>query len=1563
MAKQPGLTSFGKNMNILSNPNFQPEGTTRFNLNVVNESDMGDVLLLSPEKSNFLVTRISEGYNFLHDVNIGSGKLAIFSCDNYGNSEIGIFDEFAQTYEPVINDSDSQPKEKLNLSTEYPIDSTFKLRRGCERNVYFTDYNSPPREVNLDKPELYKNLAGRVIASKFRLQRLVEKVPSFTSISVLDYGGSLKSGSYNVGIHYVDANFNSTEFVVTSDIIIIYNDDSTKNFVDIKGSIALVQEEDFLNFPVTTKAIEVILNNLDTNFPYYRLALIEASTGSGRISSIQTTDLISTEKKDYVLTGLNSKNKVAEADILQVTDVIEKARHIEQVDNTLILGDIQGSQINFCELQKYASKVKADLVVKKVLLNSMEDPNNPKDPTVSFGGAGYMPGEIYPFGLVFVFEGNIESPVLHIPGKPPEISISSVFSPEDRTYGMSNDNACTSTLYLESNDCLNFWGKDSEGVNLTQRRVRHHRFPLRSQVGIHLVTEEGTNSIETKFFYLNFKAVGTVEKPVICEEGDVGCVPLVRPMFYARVVYTVEGEQFSVVISVNPTEISNPVSISLKSQRHLSDDFTIVGIYEDPNDGNDEVQITTGATSPKGLVYTTEAEELVADQDTKLYSGNIFGIKFSGIELPPESLTGKKCLGYYIVRGERTDAEKTILDSAVLTPMVKNSKYIAQGLLTPEFVGFQTEIDKDNYGLINLEHKFNKKGVKGFTEIIHEGNYIISKIRRSKLRFIDVQDGSGYDLEGHDKAEKDEDGFDIAIAVRDTEVYYSPLLTPRIYQKPQVEDLFYLDALESRDIEQGAKTIYNIAGDNKTGVIRFTPNAFQRTGLIINYPYLVFKRANLNPYSNFRSLEYFKEGNNILTAETTSVFSGDTYISPLRYTNTVFWENRIAQRKGKSGLWKKILGGLVILTGVLLAVFSGGLSLGLIGIGAGLIVAGSGALMLSSGVKKDNWSKTYMEEYEKGLRETALDSFVKKEFRTRDGKSIGPGDDEIQWISDTITDFWFESTVNANLRTGTTTGLPTHLSAPGIRESGNTTIEPVTLIRNTWRVNSDSRYPMSAVEFHATAKLLYFDPDRKDSRAYYGHPLGEYYKVNPDYYRTNKQKIFFGLGIEYDCCSNCREVFTQRFRYSLQSFQEEVVDNFKVFLPNNYKDIPGEYGEITNIFNIGSNLYIHTAEALYLMPRNYQERVTDQVISFIGAGSLFELPPQLILDAQRNSGGTTHKFACVKTPFGFFFVSETERAIYLFNGQNLEKISDQDYKPFFDKNLRIIGDGDENSKELIGLHSYPNNPLDNQGVGYSLGYDPNLKRVLITKIDRNYSTNVNYGFTISYDLKTKGFMSFHSYMPHKYLNTGTTLSCFHKDFPQDIFFFNKKGSHRTFFGTTYPTIIEYVAQANPVNSVVTNSVMINASFFRFNTEDQEYTEVFDTFFDKAILYNSEQCSGELKLSIKSRESEDFFANAVRNANVQEATCERTEGNWHLNEFRDKRVNYSEPMFIKKLSKLQANYFIDKRINPTAIDPNKDWSELGVFRDKYLIVRLIFDKFADKLFVLNLTMSEETPSIK
>jgi hypothetical protein len=58
------------------------------------------------------------------------------------------------------------------------------------------------------------------------------------------------------------------------------------------------------------------------------------------------------------------------------------------------------------------------------------------------------------------------------------------------------------------------------------------------------------------------------------------------------------------------------------------------------------------------------------------------------------------------------------------------------------------------------------------------------------------------------------------------------------------------------------------------------------------------------------------------------------------------------------------------------------------------------------------------------------------------------------------------------------------------------------------------------------------------------------------------------------------------------------------------------------------------------------------------------------------------------------------------------------------------------------------------------------------------------------------------------------------------------------------------------------------------------------------------------------------------------------------------------MFIKKLDQIQTNYYIDKIVNTAAIDYNKDWTQRTSFRDKYLVVRLIFDSFADTRLTFN-----------
>ena len=93
--------------------------------------------------------------------------------------------------------------------------------------------------------------------------------------------------------------------------------------------------------------------------------------------------------------------------------------------------------------------------------------------------------------------------------------------------------------------------------------------------------------------------------------------------------------------------------------------------------------------------------------------------------------------------------------------------------------------------------------------------------------------------------------------------------------------------------------------------------------------------------------------------------------------------------------------------------------------------------------------------------------------------------------------------------------------------------------------------------------------------------------------------------------------------------------------------------------------------------RNYQERVTDQIVSFIGTGSYFEIPPVTILDDDAGeSAGTQHKWSNIKTPEGVFFVSENQRSIYKFDGKALKAISsigmDSWFEKYIPQNKKVI---------------------------------------------------------------------------------------------------------------------------------------------------------------------------------------------------------------------------------------------------------------------------------------------------
>ena len=132
----------------------------------------------------------------------------------------------------------------------------------------------------------------------------------------------------------------------------------------------------------------------------------------------------------------------------------------------------------------------------------------------------------------------------------------------------------------------------------------------------------------------------------------------------------------------------------------------------------------------------------------------------------------------------------------------------------------------------------------------------------------------------------------------------------------------------------------------------------------------------------------------------------------------------------------------------------------------------------------------------------------------------------------------------------------------------------------------------------------------------------------------------------------------------------------------------------------------------------------------------------------------------------------------------------------------------------------------------------------------------------------------------------------------------------------------------------------------YDSVAEEYVDIENEFFDKIILSNSKQCSGEL--TIKSKKAvidKDYFMNQLNENTKNEIIVDRNERNWSINNLRDRRTNYTTPIFLKNLDALQTNYYIDKIVNQSSISFTKDWTELENFRDKYLQIRLIFSNFA------------------
>lgn len=1582
------------------NPIDQPEGTYRFMLNGLNGTQDGNENFVSNENSNVnLATSIQ---SLLGTCYLGNETNLIFSLRDDDDSEIGILNK-DDVYTSLI-------VANLGFLITNQIDAIMRVRNANQRVVYFVDGNIDAKCVNIDAlyehyTQDYKNWINNGSVGSpppqwnlesFNLVKVYSSIPEFTDIKI-GSTGTILAGSYSAAIRFLDSDLNPTNFITTSNPINIYNDDIVNSYENIHGSKNIHSPTQ--DFSATNKSIEFRFDNMDNNFPYYQIAIIQSNSTKGSILKVVTSQPIPINNLSWIYLG--NDEELTSIDISEIIIDklnIKKPKVIEQIENRVILANGIDNNYEWCTFQQYASTIKSDLDTHQTILGDMNDVGETKNPLSSFILRGFMPGEVECFGIVYLMEDLSISPVFHIPG--PEIGdITTKIKGYELTIGYDDIHNCDESPY---------WGNTYNSNPLLGQRVRHHRFPFRSEL-----------SFPEDQLVIPFSLFNSLHYSYNINIALATVYPILS------------GQPQTLTFSVRYKLLGIP-SVFTKT---LILTESLIGVDIVFYEGNldidfDFIPITTNLDL---VIFTPTFNPVVTTILNRIPTGSFtypFGIRFSNIVRPIGTI------GFYIVKAERLDDDKIINDYGIIGPNVLNNGYSAFVRWNPQIfedpasvpaghiaVGYtQTqEQDLNNSWLFSPEHQFfNKKNIS--TQLQIEGEFkptkiyypysitnapsfgsdcstILDDLQQLGVMLRDVQAGNKYlddtSTIAHVK-------FRLHAYWKVSDYLYdnhpTKAATSLLGENIDTDRFFHINAVDYKIDD--TSIFYNASSDNKIIHFKYKASSFgnakmlletdgagliqNRYGIndtnddyfagvhhpnIFNLFYVAMLSGKKDVYSDYLTRTYYKQHNNPVyfddvnnsISKSIAIYGGDTTITAYEPVNSNYIKYHRQSQHTQRGILDIVLGALIIAGSVVVDILTAGAT----------TVASVGSItyglsLLNSGIKLENMRAMQELDYKNGLFD-CIEDFEVWQMENRPCSTID--EDIFKWYSDVAHNIFIESSVGASLRCP----LTSHTSSFLNTKLGYT------------------GYQFIKLENYLKDKFSYVDGQittgagSNTGRLYRGYASAEIYDINLDFNRINKEKTFYQLPITYDCCSLENNVFKTRVWYSQQSFQEETIDNYRIFLPNNYRDIESEHGEITDLFRRLDNLYVHCEEALWLLPKNLQERVTGQITSFIGTGSFFDVPPKPVSDDDLGSGGSQHKLATVKTKKGVFFANQKENKLYWLDDEGLKLISIIGMQSYFMNNLYSFFN--EVFYSITGYdYPYLDNPSNFNGLGLIATYDNYYNRIILSKKDylledgyllvigapdstpntiwfynNTFYTVIivddipaigeiflndttyfkNLSWTMSFSIDDMAFIGWHSYLPDFLFRTQNEFFAYKHG--KDIYKHNRVNHYQTFFDTYYPFIIDYVSIANPLTIKTWESIMLNTQARIYRNNVGEYMDIIDSTFNKAIFYNSKQSSGLQTLVVKDLQTPEsrYLGQQIKNT-LGSILISRRENYWHINDIRDYVINYNVPLFSKKFSDIASQYYIDKVPNSPAISNTKNWYEVQVLRDKYLQIRLFFD---------------------
>jgi hypothetical protein len=605
--------------------------------------------------------------------------------------------------------------------------------------------------------------------------------------------------------------------------------------------------------------------------------------------------------------------------------------------------------------------------------------------------------------------------------------------------------------------------------------------------------------------------------------------------------------------------------------------------------------------------------------------------------------------------------------------------------------------------------------------------------------------------------------------------------------------------------------------------------------------------------------------------------------------------------------------------------------------------------------------------------------WIRKTFEGNEGSECGESDSNKRYDERALFGAWMESTINSELR-----------------NEGDLTVD--TELDVTDRCN-EGYYPKT----FADPNEIYIQEGKTRDYLDRNSTCINSYLYNDDYSKENEIILHLPLPITFDFCTKCLNQFKTRLAVSQTSFQEESIDNYRAFLANNYKDIPAEKGEITNLLNKNNKLYIHTENSLFYQDIKPQQIRSDQAILYVATGEVLEQPVQEVSTSDNGYAGSINRIATINTPYGIFYISERDRKVFRFTNQ-LDEISNVGISNWLQNNMTIKYV--EQIKEKLNIDISPDNPANPTGVGYVAAFDSLNDRIIISKkdylflhiddvkgttdstlnnlgyydlngvlqfqadgdiyfdIDNNYffrrnsstsktlfalNNNQNFenlSWTLTYHIKSNAWASWHSYLPSHLFSTQKRVFSHIASQSEPIIYEHNVGNYLQYYRDLYkPFIVETNLTKNQLQTVTYPTISFLTDVIQHNsfTKQDIY---FDETFNKVWLYNDYQSTGIL--DIVNKDNSPYAS--ILPLNNTTIHVDRNERVWSINDYRNviEQTDPPQSLTVADWQSILADYYIDKIPNPAIHNPAKSIYNVDRQRNTYLSLRFIYENQDNKL---------------